>query len=172
MLLFWGLAALVAFLPEFIPGQGREALLRKRRCRQLGEEIAQLPRGEAVRLEGNDPHSRAEEAGRRILRPTEEDPRVVLCELAARESGERTLLRYLDLQAKQRGIPARTPEVILYTDTEAHHVREAWAEADARDIDRALEEVNFKRLLMDITPTQAMVMAEDIRAARETSVAK
>lgn len=172
VLLFWGLAALVEFLPEFIPGQGCEALLRKRRCRQLGKEIVQLPRGEAVRPEGNDPHSRAAGDGRRILRPAEEDPRVVLCELAVRESGARTLLRYLDLQAKRRGIPARTPEVILYTDTEAHHVSEAWAEADARDVDRALEEVNIKRLLMDITPTQAMVLARDIRAVRETSVAK
>lgn len=161
-LLFLGLAALVAFLPEFIPGQGRAALVEEWRCRQLGEAIARLPRGEVVRIDAHDPYVVGEEPARHFLRPADEDSRVVLCELTERSDGGRSLHRFLDLRAKRRTTPARFPDVILITATKARTIGEAWSKADPSDIDLGLKQVNINQLIMPISASHARGLARDI----------
>lgn len=164
-LLCMGLAAIVAFLPEFIPGQGRESLIRKWRGNQLAEDIEALPRGATVTLVSADRSALEGDREREVLRPEHADTSVVLCELSNEHDGTRSLMRYVDVAAARTHSPARVPQVILYTDTQAQNLQDAWRDADSADIERALEEVNINRPILDLPPSAARELSHTIRSS-------
>lgn len=156
------LAAVIAFLPEVLPGQGREALVARWRANQLAADIAALPRGETIKLASTDPDTLENEWERDVLRPNDGSS-VVLCELRTNRAGKRSLLRYVDVDAVETGAPGRVPEVILATETDARNLEDAWRAADPADIARALARVDFNRLVLDLESKDARDLSLEIR---------